>query len=333
MLPTIRPRRTRKYKWLRDLVAETTLNTCDLIYPIFITEGIKIKEPIPNMPNVYRYSIDQLIIEIDKVLELGIRAINLFPKISMELKSLDAKESYNLNNLICNAVRTLKKTFANEIGIICDVALDPYTAHGHDGIFNTNNSDVDNDMTLAILAKQALSLAQSGVDFVSPSDMMDGRVIYIRNALDKQNFTDVGIISYAAKYACRLYSPFRDAIGSQNSLQQGDKSTYQMDLRNHKEAMKEIYLDTQESADIILIKPAIYSLDIIFNAAANFDIPIFAYQVSGEYSMIASYCNQLEVDFELLMLEALLCIKRAGAKSIVSYGAPLVANFLKTNFK
>jgi porphobilinogen synthase len=331
MLPIIRPRRTRKYHWLQDLVAETTLNTGDLIYPIFITKGSDIKEPIASMPNIYLYSIDQLLKEIERALNLGIRAVNLFPRINMELKSLDAKEAYNPDNLICSAVRAIKKTFSNEIGVFCDVALDPYTTHGHDGILDTKSNDVDNDITLEVLSKQALSLAHSGVDLISPSDMMDGRVLYIRSALDKQNFTNVGIMSYAAKYASKLYLPFRDAIGSKNSLLQGDKRTYQMDLRNHKEAMREISLDIHESADIILIKPAIYCLDIIFNAATNFNIPIFAYQVSGEYSMIANYSKELEIDFAPLMHEALSCIKRAGAKSIVSYGALMIASFLKTN--
>jgi porphobilinogen synthase len=331
MLPIIRPRRNRRHKWLQDLVAETSVDVKDLIYPIFITKGVNVKEPVASMPNTYLYSIDQLIHEVDRALNLGIKAINLFPRVDMELKSLDAKEAHNPNNLICSAVKAIKTAFANEIGIFCDVALDPYTLHGHDGILDAKSNEIDNDLTLEILSQQALSLAQSGADFISPSDMMDGRVSYIRSALDRENFINVGIMSYAAKYLCKLYLPFRDAIGSKNSLQQNDKSTYQMDLRNHKEAMKEISLDIQESADVILIKPAIYCLDIIFHAATSFNVPIFAYQVSGEYLMISSYAKETEGSFVTLLYEAASCIKRAGAKSIVSYGAIEIANFLKNN--
>jgi porphobilinogen synthase len=331
MSPIIRLRRNRKHSWLRDLVAETEVSVKDLIYPMFIADGSGIKEPIPSLHSIFIYSIDQLLKEMDKLCRLGIRAVNLFPRVETSLKNDYASEAYNPNNLICRAIREIKKVMKNEIGIICDVALDPYTNHGHDGLLNSNATDVDNDETLKILSKQALSLAESGVDFVSPSDMMDGRVRYIRNDLDRNNFKEVGIISYAAKYASKLYGPFRDAIGSSSSLGRSDKSTYQMDVRNHKEAMREISLDIDESADIILIKPAIHSLDIIFNASKRFDIPIFAYQVSGEYSMLKNYSKEFDISFDEIALESLVCIKRSGAKGIFSYAAVEVANLLNKN--
>ncbi len=322
----IRTRRNRKHAWLRDLVSESAFHINDLIYPIFISDQTgpdKVENALPVL------TIEQLIRQVSKAQELGIRAISLFPKISDHKKSPFAQESFNPGNLVCQAVRILKEHFKNDIGVICDVALDPYTSHGHDGILNPDSSDVDNDETLKILAQQALSLAESGADFIAPSDMMDGRIGYLRAYLDKHNFQDIGIISYAAKYASKFYAPFRATISSNTNATYTDKSTYQMDVRNSIEAMRQIQIDINEAADIILIKPAIFCLDIIANAKQNFDIPIFAYQVSAEYVMLKDYAQKFGLDFASVLLESLFCIKRAGAKSVFSYGAIEIANFLK----
>jgi porphobilinogen synthase len=328
MSPFIRPRRSRQHSWIRDLIAENSLSQNDLVYPIFISEGQNIIAPIPNMESVYVYSIDKMLDQIKRAHDAEIKAITLFPKISGDAKTSTGDEALNPKGLVCRAVQEIKKVFGNDIGVICDVALDPYTTHGHDGVLNSAQTDVDNDKTLEILARQALVLAQSGVDFVSPSDMMDGRIRYIRNELDKHDFTNIGIISYAAKYASKLFGPFRGAIGKTNTINM-TKSTYQMDIRNHKEAITEIKLDIEEGADIILVKPAMYCLDVIFNANRTFNIPVFAYQVSGEYTMIKNYSKELNIDFNEIMLESLLCIKRAGAKSILSYAAVEIAEILK----
>jgi porphobilinogen synthase len=330
MLPVIRPRRLRKEPWIRDLIAETHLSVADLIYPIFITAGSNIAQEVVSMPGIFVYSIDNMLIEVQKAIDLGIKAINIFPKIAASDKNSFASGAVQAeNNLVCQAVAQIKERFTNKIGVICDVALDPYTSHGHDGVLNEQGLDVDNDKTLQLLAQQSLLLCQSGADFVSPSDMMDGRVAFIRDYLDKNGFSDVAIVAYAAKYASNLYGPFRDAVGSTTNLSGASKSSYQMDFRNHKEAMKEISLDIAQSADIILIKPAIYCLDIIFNASTQFCVPIFAYQVSGEYFMIKQYAHGLNINFAQVALESLLCIKRAGAKSIFSYAALEVAKFLR----
>ena len=328
MSPIIRPRRLRKHAWIRDLVAETEISKKDLIYPLFIAEGSGLSEGISTMPGIFVHSIDTMLKEVEQAIKFGIKAVNIFPKIAGSLKTLGAEEALRDDNLVCRAVRAIKNNFKNEIGVICDVALDPYTIHGHDGLLNEEQTDVDNDSTLQMLAKQSLTLSASGVDFISPSDMMDGRVEFIRLSLDANNFKDVGIISYAAKYASKLYGPFRDAIGSKTNLNKSSKATYQMDFRNHKEALKEIDLDIQQSADIILIKPAIYSLDIIFNASQHFDVPIFAYQVSGEYLMNQLYAKEVGMSFIDVVMESLTCIKRAGAKSIFSYAALEVAKNL-----
>jgi len=331
MLPIIRPRRIRKHKWIRDLVAQEQLLVQDLIYPLFITSGSNITSPINKMPGVFVYSIDKLLDEISKSINQGILAIALFPQIDNEFKTLDAHHSYSDDNLVCKAVRAIKQKFSDQVGVICDVALDPYTLHGHDGVLNTEMSDVDNDATLEILGKQALSLSRNGADFVAPSDMMDGRIRYIRSALDQNSFANIGIISYAAKYASKLYGPFRQAIGSKKIGESINKESYQMDIRNSKEALQEIELDVEESADIILIKPAIHSLDIIANTSSSIKIPVFAYQVSGEYVMNYLYSSSCDISFESVIIESLTCIKRSGARAIFSYAAPLVANFLKSN--
>ncbi len=326
MLPIIRPRRLRKTKWIRDLVAETKLHISDLIYPIFIAQGANIKEPIEKMPGICLYSIDTLLEEVQKSIDLGIPAISLFPQIDQKLKTQDAKYAYASDNLVCKATSAIKHKFSDQIGVICDVALDPYTPHGHDGLLRTDGKDVDNDATLEILAKQALRLAESGADFIAPSDMMDGRVRYIRAILDENKLFEVGIISYAAKYASKLYGPFRHAIKSAtNSI---DKSSYQMDVRNSQEAMREINLDIDESSDIILIKPAVSSLDIIAKAKENIKNPVFAYQVSGEYAMNYLYAKEYGTSFEDMIIESLTCIKRAGARGIFSYATPIMAKLL-----
>lgn len=326
MQPTIvRLRRNRQYTWLRSLVAENNLNAQDLVYPVFVSER---DEDSPST-GIRSYTTDGLIKHLESACKLGIKAVSIFPKVNNSAKDRQGSESFNPDNLICRTVRKIKDEFNDDLGVICDVALDPYTDHGHDGILDANSNDVDNDQTLPLLAKQALTLANSGADFIAPSDMMDGRVGYLRNYLDKHQFTKVGIISYAAKYASKLYAPFRQVVGSELNQGKKDKATYQMDLRNHCEAMREIAIDIEEGADIILIKPAIFCLDVIFAAKQSFDIPIFAYQVSGEYKMLQSYADEFSIPFAQMLFESLICIKRAGAKSIFTYGALEIAQFLR----
>lgn len=323
MFPKLRLRRLRKDSYIRDLVAETNLSTSDLIYPIFIIEGFNKRQEIKSLPNVARLSIDLAIKEIAEACKLGIKAIALFPCVDQSLKDEKAIEAYNIDNLICRAIREIKKHNLN-ITIIADVALDPYTSHGHDGIIE--NLDVHNDKTIEALKMQSLTLAKAGADIIAPSDMMDGRIGEIRGYLDKENFENITILSYSAKYASSLYNPFRDAVGS-NLI--GNKKTYQMDYRNAKEALREIALDINEGADLIMIKPAITNLDIIYRASSNFDIPIFAYQVSGEYAMLKAASNQGFLIWQDSIIESLTTIKRAGANAIFSYAALEVALHLK----
>jgi porphobilinogen synthase len=322
--PQIRLRRNRSSAWIRDLVAETSLQVANLIQPFFVVEGGNICDPIASMPGINRYSIDLLLEQAKKAQDLGIGALMLFPSVEQQLKTLDAAESYNENNLISRAIVALKQHL--EIGVIADVALDPYTPHGHDGVLK--NNQVANDETIDILCKQALALAKAGGDFVAPSDMMDGRIGKIRQYLDANNFTHTGIISYAAKYASSFYGPFRDAVGSAMNIKNANKASYQMDYRNSLEAMSEIALDINEGADIIIIKPALAYLDVIYQARANFNIPLIAYQVSGEYSMIKAAAMSDWLNYEQVMLESLGCIKRAGASAIISYGAMEIAKLL-----
>ncbi len=318
MYPYIRLRRTRSKAWLRELLAENSISASDLILPIFVIEGSNIREAINSMPGVFRYSIDQAEIVAKEACELGIKALALFPCIAEDLKTPDGSEAYNQDNLICRTIRHLKN--ANiQIGIIADVALDPYTSHGHDGILK--NNEIDNDETIEALQNQALVLAKAGADVIAPSDMMDGRIIAIREILEENNFEHLTIISYAAKYASNFYGPFRNAVGSQSLLGASDKKTYQIDISNSKEAMREIELDISEGADIILIKPGLPYLDIIKEASMNFDIPIFAYQVSGEYAMLKFASLNNALDFNKSLIESLLCFKRAGARGIFTYGA------------
>jgi len=317
-LPT-RLRRNRKTSWMRDLIAENSLHQQDLILPIFIIEGSNIAQKIPHLPEVNRFSIDLAIAQAKLAQELGIPAIMLFPVIEQKLKTPDGSEALNEKNLICRAVQEIKKCVP-EIGVICDVALDPYTSHGHDGVLDKNGY-VLNDETVEILCKQAVVQAKAGCDIIAPSDMMDGRISAIRKALDAEGFVDVAIMSYAAKYASNFYGPFRHAVGSANNLKGADKKTYQMDFHNSNEAMREIQQDIAEGADILIIKPAMPYLDIIKEASQNTDLPLVAYQVSGEYAMMKFAAIQNAFDFIDTMYESLIACKRAGASAIITYAA------------
>ena len=323
--PRVRMRRNRMKEFSRKLVRETNLSVDDLIYPIFVTYGNNKKEPIESMPNIYRFSLDLLNKEIERVISLGIPAIALFPKIKNDLKSPCGKESYNDKNLICESIRIAKK-INPELGVICDVALDPFTNHGHDGIFY--NDEIDNDKTIDILCKQAVVQAAAGCDVIAPSDMMDGRVGMIRDALDEEGFNNVQIMSYGAKYASAFYGPFRDAVGSLLTSSTKDKKSYQMDPANAEEALKEISLDLSEGADMIIIKPAMPYLDIIYRVKQEFKIPIYAYQVSGEYSMIMGAIKNNWLDEKKTIMESMIAFKRAGCSGIITYFAPYVAQEL-----
>ena len=328
MYPTIRMRRNRKAPWIRDLIAENSLDSHDMILPIFVTEGENTKEPIPLMPGIYCYSTDLVVDIIKHASRLGIKAISLFPRVPTGIKSQDAEEAYNLDNLICRTIRMIKSEKL-PIGIICDVALDPYTSHGHDGI--VDEGKVNNEQTIEALCNQSLILAKAGADCVAPSDMMDGRVKAIRDYLDSEGFTDINIISYAAKYASNYYGPFRNAINSEKQLGNADKKTYQMDYRNSKEAIQEIALDIEEGADAIIIKPGMPYLDIMREASTHFDVPIFGYQVSGEYSMLRVASEKGCLDFGDSMIEALISFKRAGCSAIFCYAALEIAEMIKNN--
>lgn len=328
MYPTIRMRRNRKAAWIRDLIAENVLDVNDLILPLFLTEGINRKEEIGMMPGIYCYSSDLALDIIKEASNLGIKAVALFPRVLTDLKSPGGEEAYNLNNLICRTLRMIKSAKL-PIGIICDVALDPYTSHGHDGIVEA--SKIDNDKTIEALCKQSLILAKAGADCVAPSDMMDGRVGEIREYLDSEGFIDINIMAYAAKYSSNYYGPFRNAINSLNKMENADKKTYQMDYRNSKEAMREIALDIDEGADAIIIKPGMLYLDIIREASINFDVPIFGYQVSGEYAMIRIASDRGCVDFAQAMIESLTSFKRAGCSAIFCYSALEIAELIKND--
>jgi len=323
--PNLRMRRNRKTDWVRRLVSEHNLSANDLILPLFVKDGKKKKETIDSMPNVFRYSIDELAPVVEKACKLKIPLIALFPYIDSNKKNIIGKEALNEKNLICKALRSLKKEFKNDIGIMCDVALDPYTSHGHDGVIK--NKKIDNDLTIDILVKQSVLQAQMGCDIIAPSDMMDGRIGKIRTALDKKGFEDTQIVSYAVKYASNFYGPFRDAVGSNKKLK-GDKKTYQMDFRNSIEAIREVALDVEEGADIVMVKPGLPYLDIIRSVKDNFKIPIFSYQVSGEYSLIKNGIKK-GIITEDAILESLISLKRAGSNAIVSYFSLDIANQLK----
>jgi len=322
--PNVRMRRNRKADWSRRLVQENSLSPNDLIWPIFLTEGKNIKESIPSMPGIYRYSLDKIESLIERAIKKKIPMVALFPNTPSSKKNAKGSEALNRNNLVCRALRLIKKNY-NNIGLMCDVALDPYTSHGHDGILKKNY--VDNDETLKVLIKQSLLQAEMGCDVIAPSDMMDGRVGEIRKNLDKNGFKLVQILSYAVKYASNFYGPFRDAVGSKKSLK-GDKKSYQMDYKNSKEALREVALDISEGADFVMVKPGLPYLDIIKLIRDNFKIPVFAYQVSGEYSLIMNGINN-KILKEDAIFESLTSLKRAGASAIVTYFADRVASRLK----
>lgn len=324
--PTTRMRRNRFAEFSRRLVRETELSAGDFIYPMFLLEGNNRREAIHSMPGIERFSLDLLAQEVETLLALRIPAIALFPNISQAKKTLDGQEAFNPDGLIPTAVRFLKERFP-EMGIICDGALDPYTTHGQDGIID-DTGYVLNDVTVAALEQQALVCAQSGADVIAPSDMMDGRVGAIRKALDGKGFINTQIMAYSAKYASSYYGPFRDAVGSAGNLGKSNKYNYQMDPANSDEAMQEIALDLQEGADMVMVKPAMPYLDIVRRVKETFGVPTFAYQVSGEYSM-----HKLAIQHgylaEAVMLESLLCIKRAGANGILTYFAKDAAQALQ----
>ena len=323
--PALRMRRNRKADWIRRLVSEHNLSVSDLILPLFVKDGTAKKEIIKSMPGIYRYSIKDLSKVVEKACKLKIPLIALFPYTNLSKKNEYGTESLNENNLICRSVKALKKEFKNDIGIMCDVALDPYTTHGHDGILK--NKKIDNDLTVEILIKQSLLQAEIGCDIVAPSDMMDGRIGKIRKALDRRGLTDTQIVSYAVKYASNFYGPFRDAVGSKAKLK-GDKKTYQMDFKNSTEALREVALDIKEGADIIMVKPGLPYLDIIKTVKDNFKVPIFSYQVSGEFSLIKNGIDKGIINQDAI-LESLISLKRAGSNAIVTYFSLDVANQLK----
>ena len=322
--PNVRMRRNRKTDWSRRLVSESGLSTDDLIWPVFIRDGKNIKEPIKSMPGVFRYSLDKIEHLVEKAINKKIPMIALFPYTSNSKKDLKGSEALNKNNLVCKALRLVKKNY-KEIGIMCDVALDPYTSHGHDGILKNNY--VDNDETVKILIKQSLLQAEMGCDLIAPSDMMDGRIGEIRKALDKNGFKLVQILSYAVKYASNFYGPFRNAVGS-NKLLIGNKKNYQMDFKNSREALREVALDINEGADFVMVKPGMPYLDIIKLIKDNFKIPVFAYQVSGEYSLIMNAINNKILNEEAIY-ESLISFKRAGANAIITYFADRIASKLR----
>ena len=315
--PNSRLRRLRTSNNLIDLVSETTLTKHDLIQPFFIKEGLKGSEAIDSMPKISRHGLDTISSKVEQAISAGISSIAIFPVIDSNKKDQEGSEALNPNNLICSAISSLKKQFP-EIIIIADVALDPYTNHGHDGVLKGNK--IDNDETLKLLGEQATFLADAGADIIAPSDMMDGRIGHIRSKLDEFNYKDTIILSYAAKYHSSFYGPFRDAVGSKNQLQGASKSSYQMNIANSDEALHEVALDIEEGADIVMVKPGMPYLDIISKIKNTFKMPTFAYQVSGEYSMLQNAIDQGWVEKEV-MLESLLCLKRAGADAILSYSA------------
>jgi porphobilinogen synthase len=323
--PAARLRRTRAAGWSRALVAETVLTPADLIWPLFIAEGHGVEEPVASLPGVSRWSVDRLAGKAREARDLGIPCVALFPNTPRALRTEDAREALNPDNLICRAVKAVKEA-APEIGVLTDVALDPYTAHGHDGLTDPSGY-VLNDETVDILARQALVQAEAGADIVAPSDMMDGRVGVIRKALEREGFVNVQIMAYAAKYASAFYGPFRDAVGSKGLLK-GDKKSYQMDPANAVEALREVALDIAEGADHVMVKPGLPYLDIVRRVKERFDVPVFAYQVSGEYAMIEAAAAAGAGDRDALVLETLMAFKRAGCAGVLTYHAPVAARLL-----
>ncbi len=323
---TVRPRRNRKAEWARRLVRENVLTTDDLIWPLFLIDGNNKREAVASMPGVERLSVDQAVHEAERAMKLTIPCLALFPYTEPSLRDEEGSEATNPNNLVCQAVRAIKKEFP-DIGILCDVALDPFTSHGHDGLIADGR--ILNDETVAVLVRQALVQAEAGCDVIAPSDMMDGRVGAIREGLDRAGLADVQIMAYAAKYASAFYGPFRDAIGSAKTLT-GDKRTYQMDSANSDEALREVELDIAEGADMVMVKPGMPYLDVVRRVKDTFAMPTFAYQVSGEYAMIAAAAGNGWLDGERAMMESLLAFKRAGADGVLTYFAPKAAEKIRT---
>lgn len=325
--PLVRPRRMRKSLFSRRLMRESTLSVDDLIFPVFVIEGERVRETVASMPGVERLSIDLLVEEARVVQALGIPAMALFPVTFPELKTDDACEAYNPQGLAQRAVRAIKKA-CPELGVITDVALDPFTSHGQDGLIDEDGY-VLNDETIEVLVKQALSHAEAGADVVAPSDMMDGRVGEIRKALESAGFINTNILAYSAKYASSFYGPFRDAVGSASNLAGGNKNSYQMDPGNSDEALREVELDLQEGADMVMVKPGMPYLDIIQRVKTELGVPTFAYQVSGEYAMLKAASENGWLDERKVVFESLLCFKRAGADAVLTYYAKAVAQWLK----
>lgn len=323
--PAARLRRTRASAWSRAMVAETVLTAANLIWPLFIAEGEGVEEPIASLPGVSRWSVDGIVARAREARDLGIPCIALFPNTPRQLRTEDAGEALNPDNLICRAIRAVKEAVP-EVGILTDVALDPYTAHGHDGIVDEHGY-VLNDVTSAILVEQALVQAEAGADIVAPSDMMDGRVGAIRQALEQRGHCNVQIMAYAAKYASAFYGPFRDAVGSRGLLK-GDKKSYQMDYANAEEALREVAMDLAEGADTVMVKPGLPYLDIVRRVKERFEVPVFAYQVSGEYAMIEASVAAGAGERDALVLETLTAFRRAGCSGVLTYHAPHAARLL-----
>jgi porphobilinogen synthase len=325
LFPALRMRRLRRHDWSRRLVAESTLSAADFIWPIFVIAGENRRENVAAMPGVERLSVDLAAEAAEQAARLGIPVIALFPQTDPALKTEDGREALNADNLVCRAVRAIKKRVPG-IGVLCDVALDPYTSHGHDGLLDGDH--VVNDASVEILVRQALVQAEAGCDIIAPSDMMDGRVAAIRAALENGGHSDTLIMAYAAKYASAFYGPFRDAVGSAKALK-GDKRTYQMDPANGDEALREVALDIAEGADMVMVKPGMPYLDVLLRVKQTFGMPTFAYQVSGEYSMLTAAANAGFLDRERAMIESLIAFKRAGASGILTYFAREAAELLR----
>ena len=322
--PSLRLRRSRKNDWSRRLIEENNLTPNDFILPIFLIDGKNKKQAISSMPDVFRYSLDKLSMIIDNAIKKKLPMVALFPYTEKRRKNLLGTEALNEDNLVCKAIQIIKKRYKNQIGIMCDVALDPYTSHGHDGL--VKNKNVINDKTIEVLKKQSLLQAQMGCDVIAPSDMMDGRIGEIRKHLDKNDYEMTQILSYAVKYASSFYGPFRDAVGSKVLLK-GNKKNYQMDFRNKDEALREVALDIREGADMVMVKPGLPYLDIIKLVKENFKIPVMAYQVSGEYSLLSNGIKKKLVDKNII-IESLIAFKRAGANAIVTYYADKIDKIL-----
>jgi porphobilinogen synthase len=325
--PNTRLRRTRVTGWSRAMVRENMLSPADLIWPLFVTEGEGVEEPIATLPGVSRWSVDQIVLRAAEAIELGIPCIALFPNTQADRRTEDGAEAFNPDNLMCRAIRAIKQAHGDKIGVLTDVALDPYTSHGQDGLID-DDGYVVNDDTVAVLVDQAINQANAGADIIAPSDMMDGRVGAIRKALEMNGHHNVQIMSYAAKYASAFYGPFRDAVGSRGLLK-GDKKCYQMDPANTDEAIREVAMDIAEGADSVMVKPGLPYLDIVRRVRERFDVPVFAYQVSGEYAMIEAAATVGAGDRDALVLETLMAFKRAGCSGILTYHAAVAARLLR----